>query len=55
MKPTQKGAKRMGMKEEKEQVTIRIPAQLKERLEKEAYELNYSLNEYISLIIHHRK
>lgn len=39
-------------KKEKEQVSLRLPAQLKEELIKEAYKLGYSFNEYLLILIH---
>jgi predicted HicB family RNase H-like nuclease len=40
------------MKAEKEQTTLRLPAELKEDLMREAQELGYSFNEYVLLLIH---
>lgn len=39
------------MKQEKEQTTIRLPAELKEELMKEAQNLGYSFNEYLIVLI----
>ena len=36
----------------KEQITLRLPSKLKDELATEAYEMGYSLNEYILLLIH---
>lgn len=39
-------------KKEKEQVSFRLPTQLKDELIKEAYKLGYSFNEYLLILIH---
>lgn len=49
------GLKRKGVNmdaKEKEQISLRLPAQLKEELVKEAYKYGYSFNEYLLILIH---
>lgn len=40
------------MAKEKEQTTIRLPEELKEKLMTEAQNYGYSFNEYILILIH---
>ena len=45
------GVGKIGKQTEREQTTIRLPAELKEQLQQEAAEKGLSLNSYILLLI----